>query len=324
MADQGKWFKLWCSSLHDESLENMSLEDWARWARLGAYIKEHGRDGMIRFAPPYRALLNLFRVTKIDEAIVVLHEFPNCVIGERKLTVSTETNAPVSFEIQYKNWFKFQGDFSSGRVRKFRDKKRHYETLQEEKRSRRDVDKKRQEEKRTTTPSEPTRIASQANPETAAIPKPYRLPEKEIDPTGYLVMQFKIRKIGQDAFDDREWDERHWARVSASAKALLKITGGIDDAKQCLGEIGEEFDKKGLSWTLETVVKWAHEWRKKGHGLSDSKRFLDALSRQRKDSGPSQVRELTPAGQGFAGMGDNAPLQHGTTNANGAGGSADA
>lgn len=143
MADQGKWFKLWCTSLHDESLENLSLEDWARWARLGAYIKQHGKDGMIRFNPPYRALLNLFRMSKIEDAIVVLHEFPNCMLGERSFTVSTGTPSPVSLEVTYTNWLRYQGDFSSDRVRAFRDKKRHHETLQEEKRSRREVEEKR-------------------------------------------------------------------------------------------------------------------------------------------------------------------------------------
>jgi hypothetical protein len=143
VADQGKWFKLWCSSLHDEVLENLSLEDWARWARLGAYIKEHGKEGKIRFNPPYRALLNLLRMDKIEDAIVVLHEFPNFTVGERSFTVSSETNSPVSYEIEVKNWLKFQGDFSSDRVRKFRDKKRHSETLQEEKRRRREENKNR-------------------------------------------------------------------------------------------------------------------------------------------------------------------------------------
>lgn len=152
MADQGKWFKLWCSSLHDEALENLSLEDWARWARLGAYIKEHGKDGKIRFSPPYRALLNLFRVPTFETANGVLQLFPNCTLGERNLTVSPETSTSVSLEVEFTNWHKFQGDFSSARVRKFRDKKRHSETIQEEKRSRRD--KKRREVFTPPTPLE--------------------------------------------------------------------------------------------------------------------------------------------------------------------------
>lgn len=153
MADQGKWFKLWCSAIHDQELQNLELEDWARWAMLGAYIKANGKDGKITFSHPYRALLNLFRVPTIEAAKLVLNRLPNCGVGEREVTVSTETNTTVSLEVEYKNWFKYQGDFSSDRVRRFRDKKRHDETAQEERRR----DEKRREETRreTTTPQTP-------------------------------------------------------------------------------------------------------------------------------------------------------------------------
>src|SRR3990167_4705339 len=44
MADQGVWFKLWCSALADPDLSNLCLEDFARWAILGTYIKAHGTE----------------------------------------------------------------------------------------------------------------------------------------------------------------------------------------------------------------------------------------------------------------------------------------
>lgn len=143
MADQGKWFKLWCLSLNDPDLENLSLENWARWVRLGVYTKAHGKDGMIRFTPPYSALLRLFQLTSIADAICVIKMFPHCALGERSSTVSPETNTTVSLEIEFDNWFKYQGDFSSDRVRSFRDKKRHRETVQEETRRRQDVEETR-------------------------------------------------------------------------------------------------------------------------------------------------------------------------------------
>ncbi len=138
MADQGKWFKLWNSSIEDADLENLELQDWARWAKLGAYIKAHGTEGKVTFPPPYRKLLNMFRVPTIEAAIDIIHMFPNVTLGEREVTVSSGTNANVSLEVTFTNWWKYQGDFSSDRVRKFRDKKRHSETIQEENRSRRD------------------------------------------------------------------------------------------------------------------------------------------------------------------------------------------
>lgn len=145
MADQGKWFKLWNSAIEDADLENLELDDWARWAKLGAYIKAHGNEGQVNFPYPYRKLLNMFRLPTIEAAKVVLKRFPNVCVGEREVTVSPETDRNVTLEIIFTNWFKYQGDFSSDRVRKFRDKKRHHETVQEEKRSRREVEETRKE-----------------------------------------------------------------------------------------------------------------------------------------------------------------------------------
>lgn len=149
MADQGKWFKLWNSAIEDADLENLELEDWARWAKLGAYIKAHGTDGKVRFPFPFRKLLDIFRTDQIEHAKMILQRFPNVYVGEREVTVTSVTNVNVTLEIEYTNWLKYQGDFSGDRVRKFRDKKRHHVTAQEEKRSRR---RQEVEEKRKETP----------------------------------------------------------------------------------------------------------------------------------------------------------------------------
>lgn len=48
MADQKRWFKLWCSAPSDDDL--LALEPairWA-WAALGCYTKEHGTNGAVR------------------------------------------------------------------------------------------------------------------------------------------------------------------------------------------------------------------------------------------------------------------------------------
>lgn len=149
MADQGKWFKLWCSALDDNDLENLSIHEWFCWARLGAYIKKHGKEGKIVFSSPARALMNLFRVADFPTALDIIKRFPSCKLGERSFTVTGETSSTVTVDVEYLNWLKYQGDFSNDRVRKFRDKKRHGVTAQEEKRRRRDVEEKRRD---TTTP----------------------------------------------------------------------------------------------------------------------------------------------------------------------------
>lgn len=147
MADQGKWFKLWCSSLGDDGLENLELDDWARWVRLGTYMKLHGTDGQITVQEPARALLNLFRVAKFNDLKIIVDRFPNVQMRRADFTVSTETNTTVSWTIEFQNWFKYQGDFSSDRVKNFRLRKRARETAQEEKRRRRE--ETRQEESKS-------------------------------------------------------------------------------------------------------------------------------------------------------------------------------
>ncbi|MFI5420686.1 MAG: hypothetical protein ACHQ1H_06930 [Nitrososphaerales archaeon] len=148
MADQGKWFKLWCSSLDDQCLEDLSIHDWFCWVRLGAYIKKQGKDGTLTIVSPARALVNLFRVSTFDDVIATIKRLPNCTLRRSDFTVSPETLSTVSYEFEFKNWFKYQHDFSSDRVRNFRARKAHRETAQEEKRSRRDVEV---EEKRLKT-----------------------------------------------------------------------------------------------------------------------------------------------------------------------------
>src|SRR5690349_6768710 len=118
VADQGKWFKLWCTSLTDADLENLSIHEWYCWARLGAYMKAHGDTGRITFEAPAFALSSLFHVATFDEAVVLIRQFPHCVLEEEKSTVSGETNKTVSITVAYSNWLKYQGDFSTERVRR--------------------------------------------------------------------------------------------------------------------------------------------------------------------------------------------------------------
>lgn len=134
MADQGVWFKLWCSALADPDLSNLSLEDFARWAILGTYIKAHGTAGALRLTAPARALSGLLQVGDFMALQEVFHRLPNVVVEKENFTVSSETILTVSF----RNWAKYQGDFSTPRVRKMREMKR----------SKRRGEEKRQEETR--------------------------------------------------------------------------------------------------------------------------------------------------------------------------------
>ncbi|MBF8297387.1 MAG: hypothetical protein HW395_44 [candidate division NC10 bacterium] len=134
MADQGVWFKLWISSLADPDLSNLSLEDFARWAILGTYIKAHGTAGALRLTAPARALCGLLRVPDFAALHALFHRLPNVVEESENCNGGPETNLTVSF----RNWAKYQGDYSTHRVRKMREMKR----------SKRRGEERRREEKR--------------------------------------------------------------------------------------------------------------------------------------------------------------------------------
>jgi hypothetical protein len=42
MADQGRWFKLWCDSDDDDVLDALDVADFGRWCKLGIHVKKHG------------------------------------------------------------------------------------------------------------------------------------------------------------------------------------------------------------------------------------------------------------------------------------------
>ena len=133
MSDQGIWFKLWCSSVDDPSLDNLPIEDFGRWAKLGAYVKRHGTAGKLILEAPARALAGAFQVGSFETLCAAISRLPHVDIT----TVTCETVASVTFH----NWERFQGDNSTHRVRKFR----HHVT------SANGGEEKRIEENRSTT-----------------------------------------------------------------------------------------------------------------------------------------------------------------------------
>ncbi|MEN6537940.1 MAG: hypothetical protein ABFD60_07920 [Bryobacteraceae bacterium] len=137
MGDNGRWFKLWCSCVGDPGLDTLSIADFGRWAKLGAIIKEHGTDGKLVVYSPARSVCAALQLDSFDALVTCVSMFPNVQMRRENSTVSPETFPTVSFTIEYCNWSKYQGDFSTPRVRRFREK------TMEMKRS-----KRRREEKR--------------------------------------------------------------------------------------------------------------------------------------------------------------------------------
>lgn len=122
MADQGQWFKLWCSALDDPHLDALSLDQWARWAKLGALVKRQGTDGKLLLVAPARTCLAMFHVTDFAALLSAFHGLPGVeIMVDEEITngdVSGVTEAIVSFG----NWAKYQGDYSTPRVRAHREK----------------------------------------------------------------------------------------------------------------------------------------------------------------------------------------------------------
>jgi len=80
----------------------------------------------------------------------------------------------------------------------------------------------------------------------------------------------------------KSWDKANFSRCAKQTKLLLEIfhldeTATKDELltiSDCMEEVYEKMKKAGLSCTLETVVKHAHEWRQEnghydGNGSSD-------------------------------------------------------
>jgi len=157
MADQGVWFKLHVAALDDNDLDNLSIADFGRWAKVGAYIKRHGNGGKITLTEPSKTLCAMLQIESFQALVSCLKMFPNYVVEEmQNSTVSPETNVNVTCV----NWAKYQGDFSTARVRKYRQMKRS---------------KRRGEEKRR----EETRGEEKIPPLRAAYNLPDWIPKKE-------------------------------------------------------------------------------------------------------------------------------------------------
>jgi len=130
MADQGLWFKLWLGFHEDPHLGNLSDKDLLSWILLGCYLKKHGNNGIIQMEKPARALQNAMRLDSYESLIQVLQKLPNiCAREEQK----NATLGIVTLFIEWQNWHKYQGDYSTIRSIRWRDRQR-FKRRREEKR----------------------------------------------------------------------------------------------------------------------------------------------------------------------------------------------
>lgn len=122
IADKIPWCKFWHSCLSDPSLEELELHQWARWARLIIFVRGHGDNGKLHLEPPARALQNVLRVRSYEELIATIRLFKNVslAVTDKDTLRNTITEPLRSYFMNVRNWYKYQGDDSKERVRKWR------------------------------------------------------------------------------------------------------------------------------------------------------------------------------------------------------------
>lgn len=148
MADQGRWFKLWCSSLNDIDIENLSLEDYARWVKLALLVKQQGDAGTLHISSPAFSLQNIFRVTSFEEALKCVRHMPNVVSEEIKSRRENDASHVTSVIVTFKNWRKYQHDSSAERMRRKRKRDAKSDALRGE-------EKRGEQKRREITPLPP-------------------------------------------------------------------------------------------------------------------------------------------------------------------------
>lgn len=126
MADQGRWFKLWCSSATDEKLEALSLENWARWARLGVYMKRHGTSGSLVFdlhsQSTARGIVSALRVSAGCSAGEMRVRVFSCLSVLPGVIVQWTDEEKSRLSVRFTNWKKYQEDSSFVRTRRWRER----------------------------------------------------------------------------------------------------------------------------------------------------------------------------------------------------------
>jgi hypothetical protein len=126
MADQGRWFKLWCSAPADDSIQELSpAMRWA-WAALGCYTKAHGTRGRLVVSPTNLVLAAEMGVP-VESLHGVIRLLPHVHVEEGKSVNGTIT-------VTWQNWTKYQEDSTvaerqkTSRAKRRREEKRGEET----------------------------------------------------------------------------------------------------------------------------------------------------------------------------------------------------
>jgi uncharacterized phage protein (TIGR02220 family) len=117
MADNGLWAKLWYDALSDQHLDDLDIEDFGRWCKFVAYTKKHGNGGKIAIKKPARLLCSMLQIGSFNSLPNMFKKFPN-------ISVTCNDSETLHVKFNPQKWQRYQGDYSTDRVRKHREKKK--------------------------------------------------------------------------------------------------------------------------------------------------------------------------------------------------------
>lgn len=79
-----------------------------------------------------------------------------------------------------------------------------------------------------------------------------------------VVKAYFIKKEYKDKWED--WCKIYFRRYCKPAKQLIDYFKDYKKAVDCIDDLGSFYDKKDLTWTLDTIVKNAPDWKLKNNG----------------------------------------------------------
>ncbi len=227
-------------------VQTLSLEEIGAWMKLVCYIWIQSKDGRVSLSN--REIANFFGVD-VDESNKILMRLADRCIFDHKRTLLEGADQDDPDENEVIN------HIVSRRIR--RDKKLlSMNAFYVSKHRSKVAGKENVKDKKSEVRSQKTdkdSIGVPPNPASLKTPK-------ELNSIQKVVTAFKIVSGYQK--EDPAWDKINFARCSKSAKSLLDFLGSWEGAVDCVQDVYEKFNAKGLTVTLETVVKHASDWKK--------------------------------------------------------------
>jgi len=117
VADQKRWFKLWCSAPSDDGLQAITpARRWA-WAAFGCYTKLHGTKGRVTVSATNTTLAAEMGVP-VEALLDTIKDLPNVVVEAPRANIKGTTGQHQmeasggngKLTVTWKNWRKYQDD----------------------------------------------------------------------------------------------------------------------------------------------------------------------------------------------------------------------